>query len=186
MADAFPIPRRACGRCRGSGAIRRQPIAAIAFGRRAVVVDGNVERVVARLFTVEEALPGAKNELHRLADRITPGERAGDFAQAMMDLGATICTPRSPACGICPLMAMCAGRLTGDPASFPRKAPKAARPRRRGTAFWLEHGGHVLLRRRPARGLLGGMLALPTGPWTEADPGLADAPADVAWHAGAT
>ncbi|MDB5687267.1 MAG: A/G-specific adenine glycosylase, partial [Rhizorhabdus sp.] len=155
---------------------------AIAFGRRAVVVDANVERVVARLFAVEPPLPAARPTIVRLADTITPSTRAGDFAQAMMDLGATICTPRAPACAICPLASDCAARATGAPETYPRKAPRAARPVRRGTMFWLEADGAVLLVRRPARGLLGGMRALPTGPWQQVDPGLADAPAEAGWR----
>ncbi|MBU3077995.1 A/G-specific adenine glycosylase [Sphingomonas quercus] len=178
----FPDSEQGLRALPGIGRYTAAAVAAIAFGRRAVVVDGNVERVVARLFAVEEALPAARPRLHALADRLTPARRTGDFAQAMMDLGATICTPRQPACAICPLMTMCAGRATGDPARFPVKAPKAARPQRRGTAFWLERDGEVLLCRRPARGLLGGMLALPSGPWTADDPGLAGAPAEAGWR----
>ena len=107
----------------GVGLYTAAAIAAIAFGRRAVVVDGNVERVVARLFAVETSLPAAKPELYRLTDGITPGRRSGDFAQAMMDLGATICTPRDPSCLVCPLNTICAARALGDAARFPRRAP---------------------------------------------------------------
>jgi A/G-specific adenine glycosylase len=166
----------------GIGKYTAAAVAAIAFGRRAVVIDANVERVVARLFAVETPLPAARPEIDRLAGRITPERRAGDFAQAMMDLGATICTPRNPACGICPLSDRCAARRTGAPETYPRKAAKAAKPVRKGTMFWLENDGAVLLVRRPAKGLLGGMRALPTGPWAADDPGLADAPADVQWR----
>jgi A/G-specific adenine glycosylase len=153
----------------GIGAYTAAAIAAIAFGRRAVVVDGNVERVVSRLFAVQQSLPGAKAVLRDLADSITPDEHPGDFAQAMMDLGATICTPRNPACGICPLIADCRARKQGDPARFPIKAAKKARPERRGTAWWIEAEDHVWLVRRPDKGLLGGMMALPTGDWRERD-----------------
>jgi A/G-specific adenine glycosylase len=146
----------------GLGRYTAAAVAAIAFGRRAVVVDSNVERVVARLHAVDTPLPAAREEIYGLADRLTPDERAGEFAEAMMDLGATICTPRNPDCGRCPLAGLCAARATGEPASYPRKRPKAARPRRQGIAYWLENDGHVLLIRRPSRGLLGGMLALPT------------------------
>ena len=166
----------------GIGKYTAAAVAAIAFGRRAIVIDANVERVVARLFAISTPLPAARLEIDRLADRITPSARAGDFAQAMMDLGATICTPRNPACGICPLSYDCAARKTGAPETYPRKAPKAAKPVRKGTMFWLEQDGAVLLVRRPAKGLLGGMRALPTGPWTADDPGLAEAPANVQWR----
>jgi A/G-specific adenine glycosylase len=165
----FPDTEEALRALPGVGAYTAAAIAAIAFGRRAVVVDGNVERVVSRLFAVAEALPGAKAKLRALADGITPDEHPGDFAQAMMDLGATICTPRNPACGICPLMEDCAARRQGDPARFPIKAAKKARPERKGTAWWIEAEGHVWLVRRPDRGLLGGMMALPSGDWREGD-----------------
>lgn len=146
----------------GIGPYTAAAIAAIAFGQRAVVVDGNVERVVARLFAVEAPLPGAKPELRRLAATITPDSRCGDFAQAMMDLGATICTPRSPKCLLCPVAKHCQARMAGDPARFPVRPAKVAKPERRATALWVERDGQVLLARRPAQGLLGGMLALPS------------------------
>jgi A/G-specific adenine glycosylase len=153
--------------------LRRRPtaaaIAAICFGRRAVVVDGNVERVMARLFAVEAPLPGAKPALRRLADALTPTERAGDHAQAVMDLGATLCTPRSPACGLCPWMAACVGRRAGIAERLPAKTPKAERPTRRAVAFWIQRrDGALLLRQRPASGLLGGMMELPSSPWEAA------------------
>lgn len=170
----------------GIGAYTAAAVAAIAFGRRAVVVDANVERVVARLFAVEEALPAAKAVLHALADSITPPTRAGDFAQAMMDLGATLCSPRKPACALCPLQALCAARALGTAERFPIKAAKKARPRRFGTVFWVERDGHVLLVTRESKGLLGGMRALPTGPWQDEAPGLADAPLGGDWRIGAT
>jgi A/G-specific adenine glycosylase len=162
LAGIFPDSEDGLRKLPGIGRYTAAAIAAIAFGQRAVVVDSNVERVVARLFAVETRLPAAREEIYRLAGSITPDSAAGDFAQAMMDLGATICTPRSPACGRCPLAPGCAARATGDPQAYPRKAAKTPRPRREGTAYWLEHDGHVLLVRRPAKGLLGGMLALPT------------------------
>jgi A/G-specific adenine glycosylase len=165
----------------GFGAYTAAAVAAIAFGQRAVVVDGNVERVVTRLFAVADPLPAAKPRVRALTDSITPDARAGDFAQAMMDLGATICTPRSAKCLLCPLAEPCAARRAGMPEAFPVKAKKAARPVRYGTFFWLERDGAVLLVRRPAKGLLGGMRALPTGPWSEIPPGLADAPAAADW-----
>ena len=171
-AGGFPDTEEGLRRLPGIGRYTAAAVAAIAFGRRAVVVDANVERVVSRLFAVEEPLPGAREALYGLADSITPVQGAGDFAQAMMDLGSAICTPRSPQCGRCPLAAMCRARATGEPENYPLKAKKAPRPRRGGTAWWLEHDGKVLLVRRPAKGLLGGMLALPT----EA------APAEAEWR----
>ncbi|TVV70307.1 A/G-specific adenine glycosylase [Sphingomonas solaris] len=165
----------------GIGAYTAAAVAAIAFGRRAVVVDGNVERVVSRLFAIETPLPASRPEIAVATESLTPATRAGDFAQAMMDLGATICTPRNPACAICPLRERCAAVRTGDPARLPLKTAKRARPQRHGTAFWLERDGHVLLHRRPERGLLGGMRALPSGPWQADDPGLTDAPVATDW-----
>jgi A/G-specific adenine glycosylase len=162
LGGRFPDTEEGLRRLPGIGRYTAAAVAAIAFGRRAVVVDSNVERVVARLFAVETPLPAAREEIYRLADSITPEAEAGDFAQAMMDLGATLCTPRSPDCGRCPLAAPCEARRGGVPDRFPLKAAKAAKPRREGIAYWLEHDGHVLLVRRPPRGLLGGMLALPT------------------------
>jgi A/G-specific adenine glycosylase len=172
LGGDFPDTEEGLRRLPGIGRYTAAAIAAIAFGRRAVVVDANVERVVARLFAVATALPAAREEIYRLAGSITPDDEAGDFAQAMMDLGAMICTPRSPDCGRCPLSALCMARAAGAPERYPVKAPKAPKPRRRGVAYWLEHDGHVLLVRRPPRGLLGGMLALPTE----------EAPAPARWR----
>ena len=165
----------------GIGAYTAAAIAAIAFGRRAVVVDANVERVVSRLFAVAEPLPAARERLRGLADAITPERRAGDFAQAMMDLGATICTPRNPRCLLCPLAAGCLARAAGEPGRYPVKAARKPKPRRHGIAYWLEADRHVLLRRRPATGLLGGMMALPGGAWRE-DGGEALPPAASDWR----
>lgn len=165
----------------GFGPYTAAAVAAIAFGQRAVVVDGNVERVVARLFALADPLPAARPRIRELADSITPAARAGDFAQAMMDLGATICTPRAPRCLLCPLADRCDARAAGMPGAYPVKAPKKARPVRYGTFFWAEREGQVLLVRRPARGLLGGMRALPTGPWGDAPPVLAGAPLAADW-----
>jgi A/G-specific adenine glycosylase len=165
----------------GFGAYTAAAVAAIAFGQRAVVVDGNVERVVARLFAVADPLPRAKPRIRDLTDSITPDARAGDFAQAMMDLGATLCTPRSPKCLLCPLADQCDARAMGTPDAFPVKAAKKARPVRHATFFWIERDGQVLLVRRPDKGLLGGMRALPTGPWTDSPPGLSEAPFAADW-----
>jgi A/G-specific adenine glycosylase len=152
----------------GIGPYTAAAIAAIAFGRKATVVDGNVERVMARLFAVEDPLPAAKPRLRALAAGLTPSARPGDYAQAVMDLGATICTPRSPACGICPWMAGCAGRRAGIAATLPRRSEKPARPVRHGTAWLaLRADGAVLVETRPPSGLLGGMLGLPGDAWAE-------------------
>jgi len=161
----FPNEEAALRQLPGIGRYTAAAIATIAHGRRAVVVDGNVERVVSRLFAVAEPLPGAKARLYELAEGITPASDCGDFAQAMMDLGATICTPRAPRCGSCPLAAICSARAEGRPEAYPVKLAKRPKPQREGFAYWLQHGDDVLLVRRPARGLLGGMLALPSGPW---------------------
>jgi A/G-specific adenine glycosylase len=161
-AGRFPSDEEALRKLPGIGAYTAAAIAAIAFGKRAVVVDGNVERVVSRLHAVKEPVPSARPRIRALTDAITPQTGAGDFAQAMMDLGATLCTPRNPDCGRCPLTAHCRAFAQGKPALYPLKAAKAARPRREGVAYWLERDGEVLLVRRPAKGLLGGMVALPT------------------------
>jgi A/G-specific adenine glycosylase len=153
----------------GIGPYTAGAIAAIAFGARAAAIDGNAERVMARLFAVDEELPAAKAKLRALALRLVPRQRAGDFAQALMDLGAGICTPKRPACAICPWMDACAARRRGDPETFPRKAPKRAGRLRRGAAFVALRGdGCVLVRARPARGLLGGMTEVPTTGWSHA------------------
>ena len=186
VADAhggcFPAEEAELLKLPGIGRYTAAAIATIAFGRRAVVVDGNVERVVGRLFAVEEPLPGARAALFRLADRLTPAERAGDFAQAMMDLGRTICTPRRPRCSLCPIASDCVARAEGRQEGLPRKQARHPRPQREGFAYWLEHQGHVLLVRRPAEGLLGGMLALPTGPWAGGADIGEGAPAEADWQ----
>jgi A/G-specific adenine glycosylase len=179
----FPASEAALRALPGIGAYTAAAIASIAFGQRAVVVDGNVERVVARLHAVQTPLPNAKPQLHALADALTPLTRCGDHAQAMMDLGATLCTPKRPACTLCPVRRHCASR--GDAEALPRKRPKPERPTRIGLAWWLEAEGHVWLRRRPASGLLGGMVEIPSSPWQEAadvEQLLLDAPLAAGWH----
>ncbi len=147
----------------GIGPYTAAAVAAIAFGRPASPVDGNVERVIARLYAVEAPLPNAKPAIRALAEQLRPPQRPGDFAQAMMDLGATICTPKNPACGLCPFMGACAARRRGDPETFPRKAKKREGRLRRGAAFVaVRADGHLLVRTRPAKGLLGGMTEVPT------------------------
>jgi A/G-specific adenine glycosylase len=155
----------------GVGAYTAGAIAAIAFDQRAAAVDGNVERVMARVYAVETPLPAAKAQLRALAEALVPEARAGDFAQAAMDLGATICTPRNPKCLACPWRDGCAGRKAGIAEQLPRKPARVAKPRRFGVAYWLTNGrGEVLLRRRPPTGLLGGMLEVPSSAWTDAAP----------------
>ena len=167
----FPDREEALRTLPGVGAYTAAAVAAIAFGRPAVVVDGNVERVVARLFAVEARLPAAKPRRRALAAALTPAERPGDHAQAMMDLGATICTPKRPACGVCPLVANCAGQRAGIAAGLPRKVEKPPRPVRQGIAYLAVRGdGAVLVETRPSAGLLGGMLGLPGSDWVEGDP----------------
>ncbi|MBW8785805.1 MAG: A/G-specific adenine glycosylase [Novosphingobium sp.] len=168
----------------GLGTYTAAAVAAIAFGRRAVVVDANVERVVARLFAIGEPLPAAKPAIRAAADAITPAKRAGDFAQAMMDLGATICTPRAPKCLVCPLHAKCAAAGSGEPERYPAKAAKAAKPLRQGRAFWIENDGAVWLVRRPGKGMLGGMRALPDDGWSARRDGSGEGPIPGPWRAG--
>ena len=162
----FPDTEAALRTLPGLGAYTAAAVAAIAFGRRAVVVDANVERVVARLFAIGEPLPGARKAIRERTDEITPEHRAGDFAQAMMDLGATICTTRQPRCLLCPLAKSCEGRKTGDPARFPVKPTKKAKPLRQGTAYWIVRDRAVWLIRREDKGMLGGMRALPGDGWS--------------------
>ena len=170
----------------GIGPYTAAAIAAIAFDRPANVVDGNVERVMARLYAVQASLPDAKPELKSLAATLVTAERPGDWAQALMDLGAVICRPRSPLCDRCPLAEACMARLGGAPESYPRKSAKADRPRRYGVAFALTCEDRVALVRRPPRGLLGGMLALPTTEWLGARPtteaAAAQAPVAADWR----
>jgi A/G-specific adenine glycosylase len=181
---SFPESEAELRQLPGLGAYTAAAVAAIAFGRRAVVVDANVERVVARLFDIEEPLPGGRTAIRDKADAITPEKRSGDFAQAMMDLGATICTSRDPKCLLCPLSAQCEGRASGDPARLPVKAKKKPKPARTGTAFWIEREGSVWLVRRPGKGMLGGMRALPDDGWSARADGSEEAPIAGAWKAG--
>jgi A/G-specific adenine glycosylase len=166
----------------GLGAYTAAAVAAIAFGERAVVIDANVERVVARLFAIREPFPKARTAIRAAADTIVPDTRAGDFAQALMDLGSAICTARNPRCLLCPLRGECQGFAAGDPETMPVKPTKKPRPHRHGTLFWLERDKEVLLVRRPTKGLLGGMRALPTGEWADTPPGITDAPAAADWR----
>ncbi|MBB3953289.1 A/G-specific adenine glycosylase [Novosphingobium sediminicola] len=164
----------------GLGAYTAAAVAAIAFGQRAVVVDANVERVVARLFDIDEPLPAARAAIREAADAITPDARSGDFAQAMMDLGAGICSVRAPQCLICPLRSDCRGQARAE--QLPVKPPKKAKAQRVGHAWWIERDDAVWLIRRPANGMLGGMRALPDDGWNARRDGSGNAPLDGGWQ----
>ncbi len=172
----FPRDEEGLRALPGIGPYTAAAIAAIAFDVPATAMDGNVERVTARLRNVTTPLPAAKPELHALAAEITPAARAGDYAQAIMDLGATICTPRNPRCMLCPWAPPCQARAAGTAESLPARAAKSARPTRYGVAFWARRGdGAVLLRRRPEKGLLGGMMEIPSTDWRATRWSLAEA-----------
>ncbi|TMJ57281.1 MAG: A/G-specific adenine glycosylase [Alphaproteobacteria bacterium] len=182
----FPDETTALRALPGIGDYTAAAIAAIAFGRREAAIDGNVERVIARLFAVRDPLPMAKPRLAALATALVPEQRTGDFAQALMDLGAAICTARRPRCVLCPWRACCAAAAFGMAEVLPARAEKPERPLRHGVAFWLTRAdGSVLLRRRPERGLLGGMIEIPSTPWRAAPWTFAEAvrtaPVAVAW-----
>ena len=167
----------------GIGPYTAGAIAAIAFNRQAVVVDGNVERVMARLYDIHTPLPAAKPDLTAKADALTPADRPGDYAQAVMDLGTTICTPRSPACGICPWVEPCLARQRGTAAELPKKTPKKATPTRHGIAYVGRRAdGAILLETRPEKGLLGGMLGFVGSDWADAPPEV-DPPVAGVWRA---
>jgi A/G-specific adenine glycosylase len=191
----FPADEATLRGLPGVGDYTAAAIAAIAFDLPASPVDGNIERVVARLFAVEEPLPGAKPRLRKLARTLMPQQRAGDFAQAMMDLGASICSPKKPACALCPWHRNCAAFARCDAETFPRRAPKREGALRRGAAFVVRRAdGYLLVRQRPAKGLLGGMTEVPTTEWSNVfDEGsaLRGAPIfsvlsgegqEIAWH----
>jgi A/G-specific adenine glycosylase len=182
----FPDTEEGLRALPGLGAYTAAAVAAIAFDEATNVVDGNVERVMSRLFAVETPLPEGKPELKRLAAGLVRDDRPGDWAQALMDLGATICRPKAPLCDRCPVAEHCAGLTTGAPETYPRKTAKAERPHRYGVAYVLTRGDAVALVRREPKGLLGGMLALPTSDWraarwTDAE-ALAAAPTDAPWR----
>lgn len=169
----------------GIGAYTAGAIAAIAFDRPAAAVDGNVERVITRLYALADPLPGVKAQVRAKVLAMLPPDRPGDFAQALMDLGATLCSPKRPACSLCPWMKPCLARHEGIAESLPIKAPKTVKPLRRGSAFAVEReDGAILLLTRPPSGLLGGMTAFPSSEWSEGyDPSKAmlDAPLDLRW-----
>lgn len=182
----FPTTQAELQKLPGIGPYTSAAIAAIAFNEPATPVDGNIERVIARLFAVKTKLPKAKKEIGKLAATLTPEDRPGDFAQAMMDLGATVCTPRRPSCLMCPVQQDCHGMALGIAADLPKRMAKQARPVRLGVAFLAQReDGLVLLRRREEAGLLGGMMEVPSTPWQdqwlEADEVLRTAPIKAKW-----
>ncbi len=178
----FPSTREELLTLPGIGPYTAAAIAAIAFDHPETVVDGNVERVMSRLFAVEMPLPAARPTLTKLARELTPTERPGDYAQAVMDLGATICTPRNPSCGNCPWKVACAAHEMGRVSEYPFRSPKKAKPVRQGIAYLARRGdGAWLLETRPANGLLGGMLGWPGGAWTEDTP-VEKPPLEASWR----
>ncbi|WP_312160107.1 A/G-specific adenine glycosylase [Phenylobacterium sp.] len=183
----FPDSEEGLRALPGLGPYTAAAVGAIAFDLPTNVVDGNVERVMARLFAVETPLPDGKAELKALAGSLVRDHRPGDWAQALMDLGATVCRPKAPLCDRCPLTEVCAGLAGGEPETYPRKLAKAARPHRNGVAYILTRGNEVALVRRPPKGLLGGMLALPTSDWRAVgwtdEEAAAVAPAPADWRA---
>jgi A/G-specific adenine glycosylase len=184
----FPSEADELRRLPGIGDYTAAAIAAIAFDRPVAAVDGNVERVMARLYAIAAPLPAVKPRLRALAGALVPERRAGDFAQALMDLGATICTPRRPRCVLCPWRRACAAAARGIAEDVPARAEKPERPLRYGIAFWITRAdGAVLLRKRPERGLLGGMIEIPSTPWRAEPWSLAEAaavaPAAARWSA---
>ncbi len=188
LGGVFPDTEAGLAELPGVGGYTAAAIASIAFDRSAAAVDGNVERVMARLYGIAEPLPKSKNQLRALARALVPDARPGDYAQAVMDLGATVCTPAKPVCGLCPWNAACIAHHDGDPESLPARAAKKERPTRHGVAFWLERAsdGAVLLRRRPQEGLLGGMVEVPGTPWRDTpwsrDEALEHAPVAGEWR----
>ncbi len=184
LGGRFPETAAALRALPGIGDYTAAAIAAIAFDEPAAVVDGNVERVIARLFAIDTPLPAAKKAIRAAQAQLTPDHRPGDYAQAMMDLGAAICTPKRPACSLCPLGDDCAARAAGRQEVYPVKAPKVERPVRRGAAFVaVRSDGAVLLRTRADGGLLGGMSEVPGSDWAaEIDPDTAAPPFNAAWR----
>lgn len=181
----FPADHGALLKLPGIGPYTAAAVASIAFDQPFTVLDGNVERVMARLHDVQTPLPAAKPELMARADALTPALRPGDYAQAVMDLGATICTPKSPACGICPWRDPCAARCAGTASELPKKTPKAAKPVRHGTIYLAQRcDGAWLLETRPDKGLLGGMLGWPGSDWVDVATPRPEgtAPLDAAWR----
>lgn len=180
----FPAEEKDLVLLPGIGPYTAAAIAAIAFERPATVVDGNVERVVSRLFAIEAALPAAKKEIKAKAEEMTPKKRPGDYAQAMMDLGATLCSPTKPLCERCPFEKNCQARALGTQERFPVKAPKKPKPTRRAIAYWVERtDGAVLINQRPEKGLLAKMWEIPSGPWVAREDEIAFSDDEITTHA---
>ncbi|MGJ3232493.1 MAG: A/G-specific adenine glycosylase [Oceanicaulis sp.] len=179
---AFPSELDALRALPGVGEYTSNAIRAIAFDKPASVADGNVERVISRLERIETPLPKSKPQIKARAADLADPARPGDYAQALMDLGATVCTPKSPDCAACPWSFACAARAAGDPARFPLKEKKRPKPVRRGVCFHVLSGEAIWLRRRPETGLLGAMMELPGSDWSEAGPGAADPPFAADWR----
>lgn len=177
----FPQKESELRQLPGIGAYTAAAIAAIAFGERAVVVDANIERLVARLFAIATPLPKGKTEIRNKMDLITPDERAGDFAQACMDIGASVCTAKNPKCEICPVRADCAARQLDKIEKFPVKPPKKTKPVRKARFFWIMEDGKLLLATRPDKGMLAGMRCLPDDNWSAQQDGNAVAPVTANW-----
>lgn len=170
LGGTFPSSEDELRKLPGIGPYTAAAIASIVFDQACVPVDGNIERVTARLYGIDTPLPEGKKDIHAAAQNFISKDRPGDFAQAMMDLGSGVCSPRAPKCDICPLRDACRAFKTGDPARLPVKAPKKVRPERCCVVFWLENpDGHVLMQKRPESGLLGGMTGFPSTPWREGD-----------------
>ncbi len=186
----FPDTVEALKRLPGIGDYTAAAIASIAFDRRCAVVDGNVERVIARQFRIDTPLPSAKPEIRRITFDLTPHQRAGDFAQAMMDLGATVCSPKQPACSLCPVHDSCQAFRHSDPPHYPVKPPKKEKPVRRGAAFVaVKPDGSIFLRRRAGTGLLAGMSEVPTTGWNarqDGETGPEAAPFQAQWRKAGT
>lgn len=183
----FPDTEEGLKALPGIGDYTAAAIAAIAFNRHSAVLDGNVERVISRLYAIETPLPAAKPEMRQRVSELTPSDRPGDFAQAMMDLGATICTPKRPACALCPFRASCRALTVADPETFPRKAARKEKPLRLGAAFVaIDRSDAVYLRKRADSGLLGGMTEVPGTDWTarrDGETSIEAGPFAAAWEA---
>jgi A/G-specific adenine glycosylase len=182
-ANGFPADEAGWRALPGVGPYTAAAIAAIAYGQPGNAVDGNVERVMARLHAYEGTGTGAKRELCAFAEELITAHRPGDWVQALMDLGATVCTPRSPKCGICPWRALCRANREGAPERYPARLPRAARPKRYGAVYCLQRGEQVWCVRRPETGLLAGAAGLPTSPWRSEPLSEAEALSEAPWRA---